>query len=151
MDNHSVWDVMRRAGFTYKKDATGPGQRLPGKVPFGHWNTMTFIAALRRDRVEAPWRLDSPVNAKRFLLYVEQVLVPALKPGDIVIIDDLGSHKGKTVRQAMQAAGARILLLPEYSPDLNPIEQAPSAGRTSLHTRGRLYGHPPDPKSRHAR
>lgn len=112
---------------------------------------MTFIAALRRDRVEAPWRLDSPVNAERFLLYVEQVLVPALKPGDIVIMDDLGSHKGKTVRQAMQAAGARSLLLPEYSPDLNPIEQAPSAGRTSLHTRGRLYGHPPDPKSRHAR
>jgi transposase len=99
------------------------GQRLPGKAPFGHWNTMTFIAALRQDRVEAPWLLDGPVNAERFLLYVEQVLVPTLKPGDIVIMDNLGSHKGKAVRKAVLAVGARILFLPKYSPDLNPIEQ----------------------------
>jgi putative transposase len=99
------------------------GQRLPGKAPFGHWNTMTFLAALRCDRVEAPWLLDGPINAERFLLYVERVLIPSLKPGDIVIMDNLGSHKGKAVRQAIRAAGARILFLPKYSPDLNPIEQ----------------------------
>lgn len=99
------------------------GQRLPGKAPFGHWNTMTFLAALRQDRVEAPWLLDGPINAERFLVYVERVLVPTLKAGDIVIMDNLGSHKGKAVRRAIRAVGARILFLPKYSPDLNPIEQ----------------------------
>jgi len=99
------------------------GQRLPGAAPFGHWNTMTFLAALRHDRVEAPWLLDGPINAERFLVYVEQVLVPSLEPGDIVIMDNLGSHKGKAVRRAIRAAGARLLFLPKYSPDLNPIEQ----------------------------
>lgn len=84
---------------------------------------MTFIAALRQDRVEAPWLLDGPVNAQRFLIYVEKVLVPTLKAGDIVIMDNLGSHKGIAVRRAIRAAGARILFLPKYSPDLNPIEQ----------------------------
>lgn len=99
------------------------GQRLPGKAPFGHWNTMTFLAALRQDRIEAPWLLEGAINAERFLVYVEQVLAPTLKPGDIVIMDNLGSHKGKAVRQAIRAVGARILFLPKYSPDLNPIEQ----------------------------
>jgi transposase len=99
------------------------GQRLPGRAPFGHWNTMTFLAALRHDRVEAPWLLDGPINGERFLIYVEEVLVPTLQPGDIVIIDNLGSHKGKAVRQAIRQAGARLLFLPKYSPDLNPIEQ----------------------------
>jgi len=99
------------------------GQRLPGTAPFGHWHTMTFLAALRQGRVEAPWLLDGPINAERFLIYVEQVLVPSLEPGDIVIMDNLGSHKGKAVRQAIRAAGARLLFLPKYSPDLNPIEQ----------------------------
>jgi transposase len=99
------------------------GQRLPGAAPFGHWNTMTFLAALRQDRVEAPWLLDGPINGERFLIYVERVLVPSLKPGDIVIMDNLGSHKGPAVRQAIRAAGARLLFLPKYSPDLNPIEQ----------------------------
>jgi transposase len=99
------------------------GQRLPGLAPFGHWNTMTFLAALRHNRVEAPWLLDGPINAERFLIYVEQVLVPSLEPGDIVIMDNLGSHKSQAVRQAIRAAGARILFLPKYSPDLNPIEQ----------------------------
>ena len=99
------------------------GQRLPGSAPFGHWNTMTFLAALRQDRVEAPWLLNGPINAERFLIYVERVLVPTLKPGDIVIMDNLGSHKGNAVRQAIRNAGARLLFLPKYSPDLNPIEQ----------------------------
>lgn len=84
---------------------------------------MTFLAALRRDRIEAPWLLDGPINGERFRIYVERVLVPTLKPGDIVIMDNLGSHKGKAVRRAIRAAGARLLFLPKYSPDLNPIEQ----------------------------
>ena len=99
------------------------GQRLKGKVPFGHWNTMTFLAALRIDRIDAPWLIRGPINGERFRLYVEKVLVPALKPGDIVVMDNLGSHKGKAVRAAIRAAGAKLLLLPKYSPDLNPIEQ----------------------------
>ena len=99
------------------------GQRLPGVAPFGHWSTMTFLAALRHDRVEAPWLLDGPINAERFLIYVEQLLVPSLQPGDIVIMDNLGSHKGKALRRAIRGAGARLFFLPKYSPDLNPIEQ----------------------------
>ena len=99
------------------------GERLLGKAPFGHWNTSTFIAALRSDRVEAPWLIDGPINGEKFLLYVEEVLVPTLKPGDIVIMDNLGSHKSRAVRRAIRAAGAKLLFLPKYSPDLNPIEQ----------------------------
>jgi transposase len=99
------------------------GQRLKAKVPCGKWKTMTFLAALRCDRVEAPWLIDGPINGECFLLYVEKVLVPTLKPGDIVIMDNLGSHKGKAVRRAVRAAGAYLFFLPKYSPDLNPIEQ----------------------------
>ena len=99
------------------------GQRLLGQAPFGHWNTMTFLAALRHDRIEAPWLLNGPINGERFRVYVEKVLVPTLHPGDIVIMDNLGSHKSKAVRQAIRSAGARLLFLPKYSPDLNPIEQ----------------------------
>ena len=83
---------------------------------------MTFLAALRHDRVTAPWLIDGPIDGESFLQYVEQVLVPTLKPGDIVILDNLGSHKGKAVRQAIRAAGAKLFFLPKYSPDLNPIE-----------------------------
>ena len=99
------------------------GERLKAAVPHGHWKTMTFLAALRRDRVEAPWLLDGPIDGDSFRLYVEKVLVPTLRAGDIVIMDNLGSHKGKAVRQAIRAAGARLFFLPKYSPDLNPIEQ----------------------------
>lgn len=99
------------------------GARLPAKVPWGHWNTMTFIAALRHDRIDAPWLLDGPINGERFHVYVEQVLAPTLGAGDVVIMDNLGSHKGRAVRQAIRQAGARLFLLPKYSPDLNPIEQ----------------------------
>ena len=102
----------------------GPkGRRVHGSAPFGHWNTLTFIAALRHDRVDAPLVLDGPVNGDVFLLYVETQLVPTLSRGDIVIMDNLGSHKTEAVRAAIRAAGAFPLFLPPYSPDLNPIEQ----------------------------
>lgn len=99
------------------------GTRLKAKVPHGRWKTMTFIAALRHDRIEAPWLIDGPINGERFRLYVERVLVPTLKPGDIVVMDNLGSHKSPTIRQMIRKAGARLWYLPPYSPDLNPIEQ----------------------------
>jgi transposase len=102
----------------------GPrGERLKAKVPHGRWKTLTFLAALRNDRVEAPWLLDGPINGEHFTVYVETVLLPTLKPGDIVILDNLGSHKGKAVRRAIRSVGARLVFLPKYSPDLNPIEQ----------------------------
>lgn len=99
------------------------GQRLRAKVPYGHWRTMTFIAALRHDRIDAPCVLDQPINGVSFLAWVEQLLVPTLAPGDIVILDNLASHKRPAVRHAIRATGARLLFLPPYSPDLNPIEQ----------------------------
>jgi transposase len=99
------------------------GERLVDKVPQGHWKTMTFLAALRSDSVTAPCVIDGPINGKSFLAYVEQILVPTLKPGDIVIMDNLGSHKGQPVRRAIRQAGAKLFFLPPYSPDLNPIEQ----------------------------
>jgi transposase len=100
------------------------GLRLRAKVPYGRWKTMTFLAALRHDRIDAPWLLDGPINGEKFRLYVDKVLVPVLRPGDIVIMDNLGSHKGQAVRQAIRAARAKLFFLPKYSPDLNPIEQA---------------------------
>ena len=99
------------------------GRRLVDKVPHGHWKTSTFLAALRNDRIDAPCLFDGPINGERFLAYVEQFLVPTLKPNDIVVVDNLGSHKGKAVRAAIKEAGAHLLFLPKYSPDLNPIEQ----------------------------
>ncbi len=99
------------------------GQRLLAKVPGGHWRTTTFLAALRHDRIDAPCVIDGPINGAAFLSYVEQFLVPTLSPGDIVVFDNLGSHKSRAVRDAIKAAGAHRLFLPAYSPDLNPIEQ----------------------------
>jgi putative transposase len=99
------------------------GQRLKAKVPHGHWKTLTFVAALRHDRIDAPWLLDGPIDGESFRAYVEKVLVPTLQPDEIVIMDNLGSHKGRKVRQAIRAAGAKLIFLPKYSPDLNPIEQ----------------------------
>ncbi len=102
----------------------GPrGRRLRAKVPQGRWKTMTFLAALRHDRIAAPWLLDGPINGETFRLYVEKVLVPTLRPGDIVVMDNLGSHKRRAVRHAIRSAGAKLFFLPKYSPDLNPIEQ----------------------------
>jgi transposase len=102
----------------------GPrGRRLRCDVPHGHWKTLTFLAALRHDRIEAPFVIDGPINGEAFLTYIEKVLVPALYPGDIVILDNLGSHKGKQAQRLIRAAGAHLIFLPPYSPDLNPIEQ----------------------------
>lgn len=84
---------------------------------------MTFLAALRCDQLTAPCVFDGPINGECFRAYVDQQLIPTLKPGDIVIVDNLGSHKSKAVRRAIKAAGARLIFLPPYSPDLNPIEQ----------------------------
>jgi transposase len=100
------------------------GVRLVEKAPYGHWRTMTFLAALRVDRIDAPCIIDRPINGHSFLVYVERFLVPKLAPGDIVVLDNLGSHKRQAVRRAIRAAGAKLLFLPPYSPDLNPIEQA---------------------------
>jgi len=99
------------------------GEPLKAKAPGGHWMTMTFIAALRHDRITAPCVFDGPINAERFLAWVRQCLVPTLKPGDVVILDNLSSHKSDAVRKAIRGAGARLFFLPPYSPDLNPIEQ----------------------------
>ena len=108
------------------------GQPLNAKAPHGHWRTMTFLAALRHDRIDAPCVFDGPINGRSFLAYVEQLLVPTLKPGDIVIMDNLGSHKGKAVRAAIRGAGAKLWFLPPYSPDLNPIEQVFAKLKTLL-------------------
>ena len=99
------------------------GKRLIARVPHGRWRTLTFLAALRHDRIDAPCVIDGPINGKCFLAYVEQILLPTLSPGDIVIMDNLGSHKGQAVRRALREVGAKLLFLPAYSPDLNPIEQ----------------------------
>lgn len=84
---------------------------------------MTFLAALRHDRIDAPWLLDGPINGEKFRLYVERVLIPTLRPGDIVVMDNLGSHRAGAVRHAIRSIGAKLFFLPKYSPDLNPIEQ----------------------------
>lgn len=102
----------------------GPrGKRLAAYAPYGHWKTLTFIAALRHDRIDAPFVIDGPINGELFQLYVEQILAPTLSKGDVVILDNLGSHKGKAARAAIRAKGAHMIFLPPYSPDLNPIEQ----------------------------
>ncbi len=100
------------------------GQRLLAAVPWGHWKTTTFVAGLRLSGLSAPMVLDGPMNGAAFLAYVEQVLVPELISGDVVVMDNLSSHKVAGVREAIEAAGADLLYLPPYSPDLNPIEQA---------------------------
>ena len=100
------------------------GQRLKGRAPHGHWKITTFTAGLRVDRLTAPMVLDGPMNAECFQAYVEQALVPTLEPGDIVVMDNLSSHKGEEVRRLIEQAGAALRYLPPYSPDLNPIEQA---------------------------
>jgi transposase len=108
------------------------GTRLVAKVPHGRWRTLTFLAALRCDRLDAPCVMDGPINGGSFLAYVEQVLVPTLRPGDVVIMDNLGSHKRQAIRRAIRAAGAKLFFLPPYSPDLNPIEQVFAKLKTLL-------------------
>ena len=108
------------------------GQRLVASVPHGHWTTSTFLAALRHDAITAPCVIDGPINGETFTAYVEQFLVPTLAPGDVVIMDNLGSHKGPAVRTAIEAVGAYLRYLPPYSPDLNPIEQVFAKLKTLL-------------------
>ena len=100
------------------------GERLRAGVPHGHWKTTTFVAGLRIDGIAAPFVLDGPINRNAFEIYVAKVLVPELKPGDIVVMDNLSSHKGPAIRAMIAAAGASLLYLPPYSPDFNPIEKA---------------------------
>jgi transposase len=100
------------------------GERLRAAIPHGHWKTTTFVAGLRNTGMIAPMVLDGPINGELFQAYVDQVLVPELRRGDVVIMDNLGSHKGAGIRTSIEAAGATLLYLPPYSPDFNPIEQA---------------------------
>jgi transposase len=98
------------------------GERLVGREPHGHWKTVSFVAGLRHDRMVAPFVLDGAMNGEVFRAYIEQSLVPTLKPRDIVIMDNLSTHKVSGIREAIEAAGATLRYLPQYSPDLNPIE-----------------------------
>ncbi len=112
----------------------GPrGLRLRAKVPHGRWKTMTFLAALRHDRIDAPWLLDGPINGEKFRLYVEKVLVPALGPRDIVVMDNLGSHKGQVVRQAIRSTGAKLFARPQ--PDRAGLRQAQALVAQSRRTK----------------
>jgi transposase len=116
-------ETWAKTNMTRRHGRCARGRRLIAKVPHGHWRTLTFLAALRCDRIDAPCVIDGPINGRSFLAYVEQILAPTLSPGDIVVLDNLGSHKGQAVRRAIRAAGAKLFFLPPYSPDLNPIEQ----------------------------
>ena len=100
------------------------GKRLRAGIPHGHWKTTTFVAGLRLEGITAPMVLDGPINRDAFQAYVDQVLVPDLRPGDIVVMDNLPAHKGSQVEALIEAAGASLRLLPPYSPDFNPIENA---------------------------
>lgn len=100
------------------------GQRLYARKPFGHWMTTTFIAGLRYNGITAPWVLDGPMDREAFLVYLDKVLCPTLHEGDLVVIDNLPAHKGEAVVRLIEARGAKLLFLPPYSPDLNPIELA---------------------------
>jgi len=108
------------------------GHRLVSKVPHGHWKTTTFVGALRCTGITAPLVVDGPMNGDIFLAYVQQHLAPTLRPGDTVIMDNLSSHKRVGVREAIEAVGARLVYLPPYSPDLNPIELAFAKLKTLL-------------------
>ena len=108
------------------------GERLIGRVPQGHWKTITFVAALRHNGMRASRTVDGPMTGKKFLAYVEQCLVPTLRRKDIVMMDNLPAHKGAGVRKAIEARGATLRYLPKYSPDLNPIEMPFSALKASL-------------------
>jgi transposase len=108
------------------------GQRLLAAAPFGHWKTITFVAGLRRSALTAPMVLDGPMTGPAFHAYVEQILAPTLRPGDIVVMDNLPAHKIRAVRAAISAAAAQLFLLPQYSPDMNPIEMAFAKLKTLL-------------------
>jgi transposase len=105
-----------------RRGRSGKGKRLVASIPHGHWKSLTFIAGLRADRINAPWVLDRAMNGDAFLIYLQEILGPTLAKGDTVIMDNLSTHKVAGVRDAIEATGAKLLYLPPYSPDLNPIE-----------------------------
>ena len=113
------------------------GERLVSPVPFGHWKTTTFVAALRADGLTAPTVIDGAMTGELFVAYVEQQLAPTLRPGDIVVLDNLAAHKRAAARAAIEAAGAEVRFLPPYSPDLNPIELAFAKLKHLLRSAGR--------------
>ena len=125
-------ETWAKTNMTRRGGRSPRGTRLVAKVPHRRWRTLTFLAALRCDRIEAPCVIDGPINGLSFRAYVEQFLLPTLSAGDIVIMDNLGSHKGQAVRQLIRAAGAKLFFLPRYSPDLNPIEQVFAKLKTLL-------------------
>ena len=110
------------------------GRRVPGQAPYGHWKTTTFVAGLTADGFIAPLVVDGPMNRAIFTAYVQQMLAPELRPGDVLVLDNLSSHKGVEARKAVEAVGARLLFLPAYSPDLTPIEMAFAKLKGALRT-----------------
>src|SRR5437762_1038680 len=125
-------EIWAKTNMTRHHGRCARGARRLATVPYGRWRTLTFLAALRCDRIDAPCVIDGPINGLSFRAYVEQFLVPALTAGDIVIMDNLGSHKRETIRRLIRAAGAKLFFLPPYSPDLNPIEQVFAKLKTLL-------------------
>jgi transposase len=115
-------ETFTKTNMTRLRGRSKRGKRLIDKAPHGHWKTSTFIAALRHNRLTAPFTIDGAVNGEIFLTYIRRVLVPTLRKGDVVAMDNLGSHKIPGVREAIEAAGATLVYIPPYSPDLNPIE-----------------------------
>jgi len=115
-------ETFTKTNMTRLRGRSKRGTRLIDKVPHGHWKTSTFIAALRHNRLTAPFTIDGAVNGKIFLAYIRRVLLPTLRKGDVVAMDNLGSHKIPGVREAIEEAGATLVYIPPYSPDLNPIE-----------------------------
>jgi transposase len=129
-------ETWAKTNMTRRHGRAPRGQRLFARVPHGHGVTMTFLAALRADGLTAPCVIDGPMNGAIFLAWGVQFLVPKLRPGDIVVLDNLGSHNGQAVRRAIREAGAHLLFLPPYSPDLNPIEQVFAKLKTLLRKAG---------------
>jgi transposase len=125
-------ETWAKTNMTRRHGRCARGTRLVAKVPHGRWRTLTFLAALRCDRIAAPCVIDGPINGVSFRAYVEQFLLPTLSPGDIVVMDNLGSHKSHAVRHLIRSAGAKLFFLPRYSPDLNPIEQVFAKLKTLL-------------------
>jgi transposase len=131
-----VDETWASTNMTRTRGRSPSGVRLVMAVPHGHWKTTTFVAGLRADGVVAPIVVDGPIDGELFLAYVRQQLVPALRPGDVVVMDNLACHKRAGVREAIEGAGCRLLYLPPYSPDLNPIEQAFSKLKALLRKAG---------------
>jgi transposase len=125
-------ETWAKTNMTRRHGRAARGHRLVAKVPQGRWRTLTFLAALRHDRITAPCVIDGPINGTSFRAYVEQFLLPTLNPGDIVVMDNHGSHWGKAIRRLIRGAGAKLFFLPRYSPDLNPIEQVFAKLKTLL-------------------